>query len=364
MAEDKTLQKRGSGYGYGKMNFIILILIFAFFIFLPFVPGIIELLAPEDDKPLPVKDYSRDARYFGGSFRRILKDSFQRDGFEKNTSEIKLSSGLEKIKIIVSSDFNSYEKNMDHVLLVSGNLTAKHDSNFNKEIYIGGNAYFGDNNIIRAAAVDRNVEISRSAKIIRWLDVNGGIKAGEGTELGISASCGEKFQLSNGCRFRRLFGNPILTLQDTSKVDYGLMDSERTDINNTSISTYFNEIINEDMRYDEPAIINGNLIINGSLEINNEFTINGDIKAGRNITVKNAKNVNFLGNIISDKTIRMSGNIKVYGNIFAQEEIELEGVEVGNINKTKSVISKKKLILGKNVAIYGFVLTEGIGIVG
>ncbi len=345
------------------MNFIILILIFAFFIFLPFVPGIIELLAPADDKPLPVKDYSRDARYFGGSFRRILKDSFQRDGFEKNISEIKLSSGLEKIEII-SSDFNSYEKNMDHVLLVSGNLTSKHNSNFNKEIYIKGNAYFGNNNIIRAAAVDKNVEINETAKIIRWLDANGGIKAGENSYLGISASCGEKLQLSNGCRFRRLFGNPILTLQDTSKVDYGLMDSERTDINNTSISTYFNEIINEDMRYDEPAIINGNLIINGSLEINNEFTINGDIKAGRNITVKNAKNVNFLGNIISDKTIRMSGNIKVYGNIFAQEEIELEGVEVGNINKTKSVISKKKLILGKNVVIYGFVLTEGIGIVG
>jgi predicted acyltransferase (DUF342 family) len=345
------------------MNFIILILIFAFFIFLPFVPGIIELLAPADDKPLPVKDYSRDARYFGGSFRRILKDSFQRDGFEKNISEIKLSSGLEKIEII-SSDFNSYEKKLDHMLLVSGNLTAKHNSNFNKEIYIKGNAYFGNNNIIRAAAVDKNVEINETAKIIRWLDANGGIKAGENSYLGISASCGEKLQLSNGCRFRRLFGNPILTLQDTSKVDYGLMDSERTDINNASISTYFNEIINEDMRYDEPAIINGNLIINGSLKINNEFTINGDIKAGGNITVKNAKNVNFLGNIISDKTIRMSGNIKVYGNIFAQEEIELEGVEVGNINKTKSVISKKKLILGKNVAIYGFVLTEGIGIVG
>ena len=266
---------------------------FAFFIFLPFVPGIIELLAPADDKPLPVKDYSRDARYFGGSFRRILKDSFQRDGFEKNISEIKLSSGLEKIEII-SSDFNSYEKKLDHMLLVSGNLTAKHNSNFNKEIYIKGNAYFGNNNIIRAAAVDKNVEINETAKIIRWLDANGGIKAGENSYLGISASCGEKLQLSNGCRFRRLFGNPILTLQDTSKVDYGLMDSERTDINNTSISTYFNEIINEDMRYDEPAIINGNLIINGSLEINNEFTINGDIKAGRNITVKNAKNVNFL----------------------------------------------------------------------
>ena len=209
------------------MNFIILILIFAFFIFLPFVPGIIELLAPADDKPLPVKDYSRDARYFGGSFRRILKDSFQRDGFEKNISEIKLSSGLEKIEII-SSDFNSYEKKLDHMLLVSGNLTAKHNSNFNKEIYIKGNAYFGNNNIIRAAAVDKNVEINETAKIIRWLDANGGIKAGENSYLGISASCGEKLQLSNGCRFRRLFGNPILTLQDTSKVDYGLMDSERT----------------------------------------------------------------------------------------------------------------------------------------
>ena len=345
------------------MNFIILILIFAFFVFLPFLLGIIELFAPMDNKPLPIKGYSRDARYFGRSFRKILKDSLlMQAGFKNNATEIQLSSGLEKIEIIYS-DFNSDKKNLEHILIVLGNLTTKYANNFNKEIYVEGNASFKYNNIIRAAAVNKDVEISGNSKIIRWLDANGGIRAGENSYLGISASCGEIFQLSKGCKFRRLFGNPILTLQDPSQVDYGLMDSEKMDINNTSVLTYFNEIINEDIIYDEPAIINGNLIINGSLEINNEFTINGDIKAGGNITVKNAKNVNFLGNIISDKTIRMSGNIKVYGNIFAQEEIELEGVEVGNINKTKSVISKKKLILGKNVAIYGFVLTEGMGIV-
>ena len=345
------------------MNFIALILIYAFFIFLPFLPGTIELLAPTDNKPLSVKmDYSRNARYFGWSFRKILKDSLKKTEFKNNTAEIRLSSGLEKIEMMYS-DFDSDKKNLDHILFISGNLITEYANNFNKEIYVEGNASFRHNNIIRAAAINKDVEISGNSKIIRWLDVNGGIRAGENTYLGISASCGETFQLSKGCTFRRLFGHPILTLKDSSSVDYGLTDSERMDINNTSISTYFNKIINEDIIYDEPTVINGNLITNGKLEINNEFTINGSIKASGNITIKTVKNVNILGNIISDSIIRMAGNIKVDGNIFSQEEIDLEGVDVGNINEIKSVIAKKKLTLGKNVTIYGFVLTEGIGTV-
>ncbi|RZD14797.1 MAG: hypothetical protein EVJ47_00480 [Candidatus Acidulodesulfobacterium ferriphilum] len=345
------------------MNFIILILIFAFFIFLPFLPGIIELLAPLDNKPLPVKmDYSRDARYFGRSFKKILKDSLKKAGFQKGTAEIKLSSGLEKIEMIYS-DFNSDKKNLDRILLISGNLITGHADNFNKEIFVEGNASFGNNSIIRAAAVTKDVEIDDNSKIMRWLDANGRIRACENTYLGISATCGEEFQLSKGCKFRRLLGNPILTLKDPSSVDHGLADNGRFDINNASISTTLNEIINEDMRYDEPVLINGNLIINGNLDINSEFTINGDIKASGNITIKTLKNVNILGNIISDSIITMAGNIKVGGNIFSQEEVYLEGVDVGDINKLKSVIAKKKLNLGNNVTIYGFVLTEGIGTV-
>jgi hypothetical protein len=261
-----------------------------------------------------VVHYSRDARYFGRSFRKILKDSLQKAGLKKNITEIRLSSGLEKIEIIYS-DFNPDKKNFEHILLISGNLIAEYQNNFNKEIYVEGNASFGRNNIIRAAAVNKDAEISGNAKIIRWLDVNGGIKTGEEIDLGMSASCGGKFQLSKGCKFRRLFGNPILTFKDASPVNHGLiMESEKNmNINKPTVSTYFNEIIDKYMKYDEPAIINGDLIINGNLEIKNEFTINGSIKASGKITIKTIKSVNIVGNIISENIIAMAGNIKVYG---------------------------------------------------
>jgi hypothetical protein len=59
----------------------------------------------------------------------------------------------------------------------------------------------------------------------------------------------------------------------------------------------------------------------------------------------------------------MKGNIKAVGDIFSQDEVYLEGVNIGSFNNFKSVIAKKKLTLGKSVEIYGFVSTEGIGIV-
>jgi len=66
------------------MNFVILILIFAIFITMPFIPGIIELLRPTDDKPMFIKmGYSKDARYFGKSFRKILRNSLKKAKFKK-----------------------------------------------------------------------------------------------------------------------------------------------------------------------------------------------------------------------------------------------------------------------------------------
>lgn len=346
------------------MNFIILILLFIIFITLPFVPGIIELLSPMDDKPLSIKmEYSKDARYFGKSFKKILRDSLKKAKFKNNMTEVKLSSGLEKIEII-HSGFSPDEKTFEHILLISGNLVTKGPNNFNKEIYIEGNASFGHGNMIRAAVVNKDAKLHGNAKIIRWLDVDGNIEASEGIDLGISASCGKKLQLSTGCKFRRLLGNPITTFKDILPVHYSIEKNEKNVSTANAVGlTYFNKIINEDMIYDKPANVKGNLIVNGNIEINNEFTIKGSIKASGKVTINTVKRVNIIGNIISDDIITMKGDIKIYGNIFSQEEVLLEGVDVGKIDKVKSVIAKKKLTLGKNVVIYGFVLTEGAGIV-
>ena len=344
------------------MNFVILITVFMILIFVPFIPGILELLFPIDDKAMSVRmDYSKDPSYFGNSFRRIMVSSISKGEFKERQNQIKLSSVPESI-LVIHGDFNSGGENFESILVVFGDLISKYNNSFNKEIYVKGNAFFGGGGVIRAAAVDKNAELKEQTKIIRWLDVKGCITVGEESHLGVSVSCGEKLQLSKGCRFRRLFGNPILTPVNARSINYGSLKNGKN-IGEPSIISYSDKIINGNIKYEEPVIIKGNLIINGNLEIKNEFTINGDIKANGKVIIDTAENVTINGNVVSESVISMKGNIKAVGDIFSQDEVYLEGINIGSFNNFKSVIAKKKLTLGKSVEIYGFVSTEGIGIV-
>jgi len=168
-------------------------------------------------------------------------------------------------------------------------LIAKNNNIFNKEIYVTGNASFGRNNLIRAALVDKDVELTGNTKIIRWLDVDGNIKTEEGINLGISVSCGKELQLSKDCEFRRLFGNPISTFNNIFSTDYDISRDEKKHTDNHIVLTYFNKIMNEDIVHDKPTTVKGNLITNGNIEIRDEFTINGNIKASGNVIIKRKK---------------------------------------------------------------------------
>ncbi|HUW97535.1 MAG TPA: hypothetical protein VMV40_01665 [Acidiferrobacter sp.] len=344
------------------MNIGVLVAIFFGFLFAPFIPGLYELFFPKDDKPLSIEmDYSKDARYFAQSFRRLMHSYIPGETAGSERTKVQLSSGLETIKSF-GGDFktDSYDTDFKSILLVRGDLTAGRNNNFSREVYVLGDADFGNNNVLRAAAVDKNVNVGRNTRVVRWLDAEGSINAGRGSNLGISTTAGGAIALSRDCTFKRLYGNPVCTPTNDVRPALPVDETEEA----TMVLDYSGKIHTDSLKFDKPTEINGDLITIGELVITDRCTINGSIKTDGKITIDSgAKEVLITGSIISESDITIRGNVKVLGNIFSQKAIFLKGAEVGMSGGIKSVISKRHISLGENVKIYGFASTEGAGVV-
>ena len=70
----------------------VFLLGFLLLLALPFLPGIIELRKPQDDRALSINmDYSKDPRYFGNSFRGILTRALGTKSLSEGMKQVSLS---------------------------------------------------------------------------------------------------------------------------------------------------------------------------------------------------------------------------------------------------------------------------------
>ncbi|MBI5042515.1 MAG: hypothetical protein HZC10_01495 [Nitrospirae bacterium] len=326
------------------ISFIILVLI-------PFIPGAAELVRPRDSKPLYIRmDYSKDPRYFGKTFKKILKDSLR--GLREGTRKVRLSKD-EEVEIVVSGNIapNSEVLTVLHVL---NDITSSENVGFKKEIYVAGDAVIGKENMVRAIASDGNIRLSEGAKVIRWLDAEGNIEVDKGCDLGISASSGNELRIERNCRFKRLFGTPVIT--------FGLPKKKTIPAGSVEITTAKKIVTDKKRVVIPPATrVEDTLILKQELEVKEDCVLMGSLKVYGNVLI--GQGVIIFGNIFSEGDIEIGEDSEVAGIIFSQKHIKIkDGVKIGNASTVKSVIGKKGIILGKNVTIYGYIMTESTGI--
>ncbi|MDV7389954.1 hypothetical protein RZS08_01320, partial [Arthrospira platensis SPKY1] len=74
-----------------------------------------------------------------------------------------------------------------------------------------GRASLGPGARLRAIACDGDLDLVERVAVLRWLDAGGDLRAGPGCRLGQHCSARGQLLLTDGCRFARLFGAPVVT---------------------------------------------------------------------------------------------------------------------------------------------------------
>jgi predicted acyltransferase (DUF342 family) len=327
-------------------------------ILLPFLPGLREIRKPKDDEPLRIDmNRTKDPRYFGRSFRALLKEA--REGREREYGIGPLTlSRLEEAETAPSLSVAAGAK-VARLLIIDGNFTAGAGSSFEKEIYAGGKSVVGEKAAFRALAGDGEVTLGREVKVLRWVDALGDLDAGSGCDLGLSATGERGLTLGPGCRFRRLYGHPVRTATPdaSQKSTLAAKGSPGPELGDTAWIVDPTRMI-----IPRAADVSETLIVKTRLVVNARAVLRGDVKGYRDIAL--GEEVTVLGNIFAEGDIEVGPLARVVGNVFSQSRVRLgEGARIGGPGAEKSVVGKKGIALGRGVEVYGSLSTEGDGTV-
>jgi hypothetical protein len=332
---------------------ILLVLLFI----LPFVPGTHELFKRRDASPLFINiDYSKDHRYFAFSFRKLFLDSLE--GPAKATEGFRdlMLSKREKVQIIGNARF-ARGAVLEHLLYVIQDLDSENNVIFNKEVYVRGAARIGEDNRLQALACDGDIHIQKGATFFRWLDAEGSIRAEEQCALGVDATCGGVLFAARGCSFMRLYGFPVTTDANSG----GAQEEDHSD--DIGAAAFESESVERNLaNIPAQSRKNCSIISRDSLRVGDHSVIRGHVKTHENLVI--GANVVITGNVFAEGDIEIGPQSRVLGTIFSQKHILVkQGVRVGARDRIKSVIGKKAITLEECVRVYGYVMTEGKGLV-
>lgn len=305
----------------------------------------------QDPLPLFINvDYLKEPRYFSLSFRKMFNDIFDKQDLGLGFHELKLSKP-ETVEIFASGCPD--REATENLLYVKNKLETAKGMDFAKEVYVKGDTVIGKENELRALACDGTLQVGCDTYVSRWLDAEGMIEIEENCSLGISVTTGKQLIIKKKCRFKRLYGFPVMTgklRHDAEQVPQGeyliYECKESADIKEIPAGSK-NDF---------------SVITVHELQVGANSVVNGHIKSYQSIVV--ADNVLITGNIFSDGDISIGENCVVLGNIFSQGRVELNtGATVGQKGKIKSVIGNSSIVLSRGVTVHGYVSTDGEGFV-
>jgi len=331
---------------------MIMLLFFSLFLLmflLPFLPGIRELVQPQDSSPLHINmNYSKDPRYFGKSFRSILDKRLATVDLQSDMQTVKLSK---KEAVLFSANLTVPEDSrINYVLYVTDNFVSRERCIFEKEIYTGGKATVGDECEIRALAADARVSLGNKTNVIRWVDSEEDITTGDECDLGWSISCQKKLRIGSGSKFRRLFGMPVLTCKQDGD---GYLPGHYTDIQDIGDTAFKTD--SEWLIVPPSTKLNKVIIATQNLLIKYGCILKGDIKTYGNLIVE--EGVRITGNVFAEKDVAIAAGTRILGNIFSQGTITIASqTKIGRSGMIKSAVSRKEIVLGRGVSIFGYVL--------
>lgn len=352
------------GHQTNPVAAITLLMVFSLMLFLPFWPGLRESLWPRDKYPLHIKmKYSKDPRHLSKSFRTLLVQSLQPDTISQNIRTVRISK--EEVVEVKETCRIQTGNTVAHTLMVQKDMSTEKQVQIDQDLYVIGSAHIGEQNKIRTLACDGDIVIGRHTKVMRWMDAEGNIDIGAGSNLGASCSSVNRLTLGKDVTFRRLFGNPVVTpgylerAQQRNAPAVRKVAGSGSKIKTIEDTTYYRR---KSALLKTGTVIHQHVIVKGNLDLADQVTINGNVRCEGHVTIGKGSIIN--GDLFSEGSIEIFEDAMVTGSLFSQDTIHLHpGTSVGKAGHIKSIIAKKKIILENNVIFYGYALTEGLGLV-
>ncbi len=338
-------------------------LLFAAMLTIPYVPSVVELYRPLDDKPLFINlEYRRNPRYFSKSFRdKILKMQSRRTDGQDGLAAGKLSRE-ESVEYADCLDVGEREKVAELVCL-SGDLTMGEEAALENDAFVRGSARLGPHCRLRAMAVNGMAELGPGVVVERWLDAEKRLLIGDGCDLGVICSSGGLIELGKDVSFHRLYGAQIRTAgANGPRPSFKRPAASAHGNGDRLLRTIADELdyygsdhtVLADGRVEQSIVVRGHLHAMENAILLGSVRVHGNARFGRNVTV--------VGNVFCDGSALFAENCTVLGNVFSQKEIRAgAGCTFGSAGGVKSVIAKKNVLLGPAVVIYGYVACEGRG---
>lgn len=302
---------------------IVFLLLFVAMLIIPFFPAILELYRKKDAGPLNIKqDYSKDPAYFGRSFMNIVGRAIKElESGKVNSIETTLSSKKpEKLMLVEErAELENYE---DSIVVIKGaHGTIEGDYKFisKKEVLSLNNLIIKSPSRVRALFVKGDLRVENNLEVVRWMHVEGDCFIMSQSHVGINLYCGGVLYIEAPCFFKRIFAKEII-------IGIGQKKEE------------FNE---------NTAHIKGTLRSKGSMNIKTQ---------DRKLIIE--------GSVISEQDLHIEGDVWVKGNVFSHSGVVLiKGCLIGDKDGLKSVVGKKRVELIGNVKVYGYIHTDGEGII-
>jgi hypothetical protein len=315
------------------------LVLFVVILALPAIPSMLEVARPKDDGRLDIPQaYVRDPRWFGTSFRRKL-EPFVAAARERGPSRSELHMRTDE-DVQWAPDLNIPGEERLRGIGIGLRVNVGRGAGI-RDAYALESLTVEPDVVARTLTSNATMSLGASVRILRWIDSDGPIDVGTGTDLGLSASGGERVTLADGVHFERVWGAPVATsTKATAPLVQG--DPAATVVDAKMVIGDKSVIVYGPARVAAGTRIPLHLKVNGPVELESGAHVEGNVIARGDVTV--ATNVTVRGHIFSEGTIRLG-----------------PGTRVAHAGIAKTVYAAGEVILANDVEVFGWVVAENGG---
>jgi cytoskeletal protein CcmA (bactofilin family) len=295
----------------------------------PFVPGILEILRPRDDRPLGLdRSYARDPFVFAHDFRAKFESLLatpswvQSDRPSKDVriaSIFRIGNGVDDRRAVLAS-----------TLIETGTEVQLGECYARRSVTLGPSS--------RASAVlsEGTLRLLHGCSIERWTHSAVDTYADAGCDLGRAASSAGRLHLERGVRFQRLYGNPVSS--------YAAPSTTRPVLN--------------------PLVLTGeegDIETNGDTEVSSGAVIHGSIRSRAAVRIGSGAQI--YGNVIASAEIIVGAHAIIFGHVFSPAIIRLGANSRVGSSLTAKTVYGNRVILAAGVRVFGSIVADRGGFI-
>lgn len=340
---------------------------------LPFVPAITEWRRKRDVEPLRVlRDSQVDVRHFAIGFRKYVESTFGPmpecwDELEKS-GEGTLEDGqpfvlLSKNKIPGQRVGLAPNASFHRLILSHGDLQLPRRSTFMTEIYVDGSVSVGEETVIRAILVEKDIDLGPESTLLRWLHGGRSLNARSGCVLFGRVSADDHIRIASNCRFERLNAPRIDFYHEVGKATTSVTGTQgrrgkqsllrRSDVSNRIEITAGRWLVFGDLEIPEGKIVEDDLVVTGRLEVAEGVRVSASLKSRKEMRFE--RGVEVAGNVVSERDITIGEDCRIRGLVLSERTITIHhGTWVGT-KKHPTTVSGDNVFIEPGVRMHGTV---------